>query len=86
MISTICLLSMEPWAAAKKSFKLVWQCHQLLSGFLAKGHFTTCKNPLSAWFESMNLGFQGCSVTLRSINGEILEIRIRQTYSSALEN
>ena len=32
------LLSMEPWAAAKKSFKLVWRCHQLLSGFLAKGH------------------------------------------------
>ena len=30
------LLSMEPWAAAKKSFKLVWRCHQLLSGFLAK--------------------------------------------------
>jgi hypothetical protein len=22
----------------KKSFKPVWQCHQLLSGFLAKGH------------------------------------------------
>ena len=22
----------------QKSFKLVWRCHQLLSGFLAKGH------------------------------------------------
>ena len=32
------LLYMEQWAAAKKSFKLVWRCHQLLSGFLAKGH------------------------------------------------
>ena len=29
---------MEPWAVAKKSFKLVWRCHQLLSGFLAKVH------------------------------------------------
>ena len=29
---------MEPWAAAKKSFKRVWRCHQLLSGFLAKAH------------------------------------------------
>ena len=29
---------MEPWAAAKKSFKLVWRCHQVLSGFLAKSH------------------------------------------------
>ena len=29
---------MEPWAAANKSFKLVWRCHQLLSGFPAKGH------------------------------------------------
>ena len=35
----IYLLSMEPWAAAKKNFYLVWRCHQLLSsGFLAKGH------------------------------------------------
>ena len=32
------LLSMEPWPAARKSFKLVSWCHQLLSGFLAKGH------------------------------------------------
>ena len=32
------LLTMEPWAAAKKSFKLVWRCHQFLSGFLAKGY------------------------------------------------
>ena len=29
---------MEPWAAAKKNFQLVWRCHQLLSGFLAKDH------------------------------------------------
>ena len=36
------LLSMEPWAAAKKSFKVVWQGHQLLSGFLAKGHLPQC--------------------------------------------
>ena len=32
------LLSMELSAAVKKSFKLLWWCHQLLSGFLAKGH------------------------------------------------
>ena len=32
------LFSMEPWAAVKKSFKLVWQCHQLLSGFIANDH------------------------------------------------
>ena len=31
-------LSMKPWAAGKKSFNLMWRCHQLLSGFLAKGH------------------------------------------------
>ena len=30
------MLSMEPWAATKKSFKLVWRCHHLLYGFLAK--------------------------------------------------
>ena len=34
----IVLLSVEPWAATKKSFRLVWRCHQHLSGFLAKGH------------------------------------------------
>ena len=28
------------WAVAKKSFKLVWQFHQLLSGFLVKGPLT----------------------------------------------
>ena len=27
-------------AAAKKSFKLAWRCHQLLSGFLATGHLS----------------------------------------------
>ena len=32
------LLSMELWAAAKESFKLVWRCLQLLSEFLAKDH------------------------------------------------
>ena len=32
------LFSMEPWALAKKMFKLVWRCHQLLPGFLPKGH------------------------------------------------
>ena len=31
------LLSTEPMAAARKSFKLAWWCHKLLSGFLAKG-------------------------------------------------
>ena len=28
---------MEPWAAAKESFKLVWRCHKLLYVFLVKG-------------------------------------------------
>ena len=28
---------MEPWAAAKKRFKLVWRCNQFLSGFLSSG-------------------------------------------------
>ena len=28
----------DPWLGAEKNFKLVWRCHQLLSGFLAKGH------------------------------------------------
>ena len=32
------LLSMDPWAAAKKSFKLVWRCLEFLPGFLAKGN------------------------------------------------
>ena len=32
------VLSMEPWAAAKKIFKLAWQCHQVMSRFLTKGH------------------------------------------------
>ena len=34
------LLSMEPWAAAKKAFKLMWRCHRPLSGFLAIGHLS----------------------------------------------
>jgi hypothetical protein len=31
-----------PWSHGYgiKSFKLVWQCHQLLAGFLAKGHLS----------------------------------------------
>ena len=34
------LLYMEPWAAAKKALnQLPLNCHQLLSGFLAKGYF-----------------------------------------------
>jgi hypothetical protein len=32
-------LLMESWTATKKSFKLVSQCHQLLSGFLANDYF-----------------------------------------------
>ena len=32
------LLSMD---CGQKSFKLVWRCHQPLSGFLAKGHLVT---------------------------------------------
>ena len=33
---------MEPWAEVKKkkSFKIVWQYHQLLSWFLANDHFS----------------------------------------------
>ena len=29
---------MESWTTAKKTFKLMFRCHQLLSGFLPKGH------------------------------------------------
>ena len=50
-ISRSCLLSMEPWTAAKKSFKLVWRYHQLLSGFLVKDHL-----PLSVTFVSNDKG------------------------------
>ena len=41
---------MEPWAAAKKSFKLVWRCHQFPSGFLTKGHLpqVSCQSHLPA--------------------------------------
>ena len=38
---------MEPWAAAKKGFKLLWRCHQLLSGFLAKGHLARVSRPVN---------------------------------------
>ena len=31
-------MSMEPWAAEKKKRRLMWRWHQLLFGFLAKGH------------------------------------------------
>ena len=34
------MLSMEPWAAAKKKFQPKWRSHQLLFGFLAKGHLS----------------------------------------------
>ena len=34
------LLSMEPWAASRKAFKLVWRCQQPVPGFLAKGNLT----------------------------------------------
>ena len=30
--------SNDAQTGAKKSFKLVWRCHHLLSGFLANGH------------------------------------------------
>ena len=36
-----CSMPSCPWShgrCGQKSFKLVWRCHQLLSGFLAKGH------------------------------------------------
>ena len=33
--SLLALLSMEQWGCGQKRFKLVWRCHQLLSGFLA---------------------------------------------------
>ena len=37
---SLLLLPMEPWAVTKKSFTLVSRCHQLLSEFLAHGHFS----------------------------------------------
>ena len=41
------LLFIEPWAANKKSFKLVWRCHQLLSGFLTKDHLPRVSHQLA---------------------------------------
>ena len=38
MLFISCVVHGAMGAAAKKSFKLVWRCHQFLSGFLAKGH------------------------------------------------
>ena len=32
------VLSQEPWTVTKRSFRLVWRCHQLLSEFLLKCH------------------------------------------------
>ena len=32
------LIVHEAMGCCQKSFKLVWWCHQLLSGFLSKGH------------------------------------------------
>ena len=37
MLLTLFLLAM---GCGQKSFKLVWRCHQLLSGFLVKGHLS----------------------------------------------
>ena len=36
--SLLLLLSMEPWAMAKKTSKLVWQCHQHLPRVLHQSH------------------------------------------------
>ena len=43
------LLSMQPWAAEKIS-KLVWLCHQLLSGLIVNGHLARVSrlSPMSA--------------------------------------
>jgi hypothetical protein len=41
-MSTCCQLTTESWDAAKRSFKLVWRCHQLLSGFLANDYLSEC--------------------------------------------
>ena len=51
------LFSMEPWAAVKKSFKLVWQCHQLLSGFIANDHLprVSSQSCLSANYNDKHL-------------------------------
>ena len=47
MIVNCNLFSMEPTTAA---LKLVWRCHQLLSGLLAKGHLlrVSYQSPLLA--------------------------------------
>ena len=42
------LMSLEPWAANQKSFKLVWRWHQLLSGFLPNGRLSRVSRRLSA--------------------------------------
>ena len=35
------------------SFKLVWRCHQLLSGFLAKGHLPRVSSQSRRWTETL---------------------------------
>ena len=35
----VCPVVHGAMGCSQKSFKLVWRCHQLLSGFLAKGHY-----------------------------------------------
>ena len=55
------LLLTESWAAAKKSFILVWRCHQLLSGFLANDHLPrlSCQSHMSLM--SDNATIRGCA-------------------------
>ena len=36
----------EAVGCVQKCFKLVWWCHQILSGFLAKGHLPRVSFPL----------------------------------------
>ena len=47
------------WAAAKKSFGLVWRCYQLLSGFLVNGHLPqgSCPSANDKGDNEMILGF-----------------------------
>ena len=65
---------MEYWTADKNAVKLVWRCHQLLSGFLAKGHFlrVSRQSRLSANDKGVNKMILG---TLNRSPGICLQLR-----------
>ena len=52
-------ISMQPWAATKKSFKLVWGWHHLLSGSIPNGHLSPVLRRLYARPRTFHLALVG---------------------------